>query len=369
MQQVPTLSSLPDPVAHSPSVLRLDAMSVSSPFPTNPPQAPSLRAPPVTLINTAAFLKACQLDGSQQFSIQLKPDGSFRTVSVNAAPDLSSVPDAYHDFANIFSNVKASVLAPHREYNLKIELEEGAPLPPGRLYSLSPVELETLRAFIDENLCFGFICPTSSSHAAPVLFVKKKDGSLRLCIDYQGLNKISKKDRYPLPLISDLLDSPSQAKVYTKIDLRHTYHLVHIAEGDEWKTAFRTCYDSYELQVMPFSLTNAPAAFQRFINLVFMDMLNVCIIVYLDDILVYLDNMEDHTKHIWDVLWQLCQHKLYAKPKKCEFHLDLVEYLGYFLSPNSLMMSQDKVKTICDWPEPHKVKDIQSFLGFTNFYH
>jgi len=156
-QQVPTPSSFPNPVAHSPSALRL---------------------------NAAAFLKACQLDGSQQFSIEVKPDGSFRTASVDAAPDLSSVPKAYHNFADTFSKAKASVLAPHREYNLRIELEEGVPLPPSRLYSLSPVELETLRGFINKNLCFGFIRPTSSSHAAPVLFIKKKDGSLRLCINY-----------------------------------------------------------------------------------------------------------------------------------------------------------------------------------------
>jgi len=361
-QQVPTPSSLPDPVAHSLSALRLDATSVLSPSLTNLPQAPGLWAPPIALINAAAFLKACQLGGSQQFSIQLKPDGSFHAALVDAAPNLSSVPEAYHDFANVFSKAKASVLTPHREYDLKIELEEGVPLPPSRLYSLSPVELETLRGFIDKNLHFGFIHPTSSSHAAPVLFVKKKDGSLRLCVDYRGLNKISKKDRYPLPLISNLLNSPSQAKVYMKINLQHAYHLVRIAEGDEWKTAFRTRYGSYKWQVMPFSLTNAPAAFQRFVNSVFVDMLDVCIVVYLDDILVYSDNMEDHTKHVQEVLRRLHQHKLYAKPEKCEFHSDLVEYLGYFLSPDGLTMSQDKVKTICDWPEPHKVKDIQSFL-------
>ena len=290
-------------------------------------------------------------------------------MSVNAAPNLSSVPKAYHNFADVFSKAKALVLTPHWEYNLKIELEEGAHLLPSRLYSLSPVELETLWGFINENLRFGFICPTSSSHAALVLFVKKKDGSLRLSVDYQGLNKISKKDRYPLPLISDLLDSPSQAKVYTKIDLRHAYHLVRIAKGNEWKTTFRTCYGSYEWQVMPFGLTNAPAAFQQFVNSVFTDMLNVCVIVYLNDILLYSDNMEDHTKHVQEVLWQLHQHKLYTKPKKCEFHSDSVEYLRYFLSPDGLTMLQDKVKTICDWPEPHKVKVIQSFLGFVNFYH
>ena len=146
------------------------------------------------------------------------------------------------------------------------------------------------------------------------------------------------------------------------------YHLVHITDGDEWKTAFRTRYGSYKWLVMPFGLTNAPAAFQQFVNSVFADMLDVCVVVYLDDILIYLNNMEDHKKHVWEVLRRLHQHKLFVKPEKCEFHLDSVEYLRYFLSPDSLTMSADKVKAICDWPEPQKVKDIQSFLGFANFY-
>ena len=189
-----------------------------------------------------------------------------------------------------------------------------------------------------------------------------------MCVNYRGLNKISKKDRYPLPLISNLLDSPGQVKVYTKINRMHAYHLVRIAKGDEWKTAFWTRYGSYEWQVMPFGLTNAPAAFQQFVNSVFADMLNVCMVVYLDNILIYSDNMEDHIKHIREVLQRLRQHKLFAKPEKCEFHSDSVEYLGYFLSPNGLTMSQDKVTAICDWPKPRKVKDIQSFLDFVNFY-
>ena len=119
---------------------------------------------------------------------------------------------------------------------------------------------------------------------------------------------------------------------------------------------------------MPFGLTNAPAAFQQFVNSVFADMLDVCMVVYLDDILIYLDNMEDHVKHVQEVLQRLCHHKLFAKPEKCEFHSDSVEYLGYFLSPDGLTMLQDKVTAICDWPKPHKVKNIQSFLSFTNFY-
>ena len=130
---------------------------------------------------------------------------------------------------------------------------------------------------MDDKLASGAIQASNSPHGAPVLFVPKKDGKLRLCVDFHGLNKITKKDRYPLPLISDLLDAPRKAKYYTKLDLAHAYHLVQIAEGDEWKTTFRTKYGSYEWKVMPFGLTNTPAAFQRFVNDIFADMLDVCL--------------------------------------------------------------------------------------------
>ena len=209
-QRVPAPSSLPDPSAPSPSAQRLDPSSIS-PSPTDLPKAPGLRAPQIALINAIAYARACKLEGSIQFSLQLSPtaSSSLHAASLAANPDLSAVPKDYHKFADVFSKAKASVLAPHQDFDLKIDLEEGATLPPRRLYSLSPIELKALWTFIDENLRFGFIRPTSSSHVAPVLFVRKKDGSLRLCVDYRGLNKISKKDRYLLPLISDLLDSPS----------------------------------------------------------------------------------------------------------------------------------------------------------------
>ena len=170
------------------------------------------------------------------------------------------------------------------------------------MYSLSQSELDTLCTFIEEHVNIGFIHPLKSLHGALVLFIKKKDGSLWLCIDYHGLNRIAKKDCYPLPLLTDLLDAPKKACIFTKIDLRHAYHLVRIVDSEEWKTTFRTHYGSFEWMVMPFGLTNAPAAFQRFMNDIFNDLLDMCIIIYLDDILIYSEDMSQHQKHVKEVL-------------------------------------------------------------------
>jgi len=173
-------------------------------------------------------------------------DIQANSAKLAETPDLSNVPFEYHKFANVFSKTKAEVLPSHHPYDLKINLEEGAQPPVGPIYFLSASEQEALKEFIEENLNTGFIRPTSSLHGAPVLFVKKKDGSLRLCVDFRGLNHISKKDHYPLLLISNLLDLPRKAWVYSKIDLHHAYHLVHITDSDEWKTVFRTHYRSFE---------------------------------------------------------------------------------------------------------------------------
>ena len=251
-----------------PSVESTSAKALPPKDSSLPPDSnsPPSSAPYVLLIGAAAFACTCKLSGSMNFTLYIRPeDAKLRSASTappTDSPNLSGVPSQYHDFADVFSKAKATTLAPHREYDLRIELEEGASPPLGTVYSLSKTELEVLRTFIDEHLSYGFIRQSTSAHGAPVLFIRKKDGSLCLCIDYRGLNRISKKDRYPLPLISDLLDSPSKAKIYTKIDLRHAYHLVCIAEGDEWKTTFRMRYGSFEWNVMPFGLTNAPAAFQ-----------------------------------------------------------------------------------------------------------
>jgi len=165
--------------------------------------------------------------------------------------DLSCIPEEYHKFAGIFSKAKADMLALHRSYDLKINLEEGSNPPFGPIYSMSPSKLQSLREFLDEQLNIGFIRPSCSAYGAPILFIWRKDGSLWLCMDFRALNKITKKDCYPLPLLTDPLDALQKARVYTHLDLQHTYHLVQIAEGDEHKTAFRTHYGSYEWLVMP----------------------------------------------------------------------------------------------------------------------
>ena len=305
--------------------------------------------PNITIIGTAAFLHISKLLGFHNFELCLCPlNIQANSTKLAETPDLSNIPPEYHEFANIFSKTKAETLPPHRPYDLKINLEESAQPPVGPIYSLSASEQEALKEFIEESLNTGFIRPTSSLHGAPVLFVKKKDGSLHLCVDFHSLNCISKKDHYSLPLISDLLDSPRKAQVYSKIDLHHAYHLVCIADSDEWKTAFRTCYGSFEWSVMSFGLTNAPMAFQRFMNNIFSNLLDVYVMIYLDDILIYLNNMSKHHWHVKEVLKHFCKAGLYAKAEKCEFHSESVEYLGYILSPSDLTMSDNKIKIIQD---------------------
>ena len=158
------------------------------------------------------------------------------------------------------------------------------------------------------------------------------------------------KDKYPLPLVSDLLAAPSKAKFFTKIDLQHAYHLVWISPRDKWKTAFHTHYGSFKWLVMPFGLTNAPAGFRCFLNTIFADLLDVFVIIYLDDVLIFSLNKEDHVKHVSKVLCRLWKHNLFAKSEKCVFHMDSIEYLSHIIGPGGLRMDPGKVKIIQDWP-------------------
>ncbi|KAJ1037217.1 hypothetical protein NDA10_005943 [Ustilago hordei] len=240
--------------------------------------------------------------------------------------------------------------------------------PQGPLYLKGPKEMSELRRYLDENLEKGFIRPSKSPARSPVLFVPKKDGGLRLCVDYRGLNEITVKNRAPLPLIEEQLFLLRKARIYTKLDLRAAYNLIQIAKGDEWKTAFGTQLGLYEYLVMPFGLANAPAHFQSFINDIFRDIIGVYVVVYLDDFLIFSDTEEVHVKHVTEVLTRLRSNRLFAKLSKCEFHTKTVEFLGYIIKPTGIEMDPEKVRTVKEWPMPESIHDIQRFLGFANFY-
>ncbi|KAJ1039979.1 hypothetical protein NDA10_002020 [Ustilago hordei] len=254
------------------------------------------------------------------------------------------------------------------EHDLHLELIEGGKPPQGPLYLKGPKEMSELRRYLDENLEKGFIRPSKSPARSPVLFVPKKDGGLRLCVDYRGLNEITVKNRAPLPLIEEQLFLLRKARIYTKLDLRAAYNLIRIAKGDEWKTAFGTQLGLYEYLVMPFGLANAPAHFQSFINDIFRDIIGVYVVVYLDDFLIFSDTEEVHVKHVTEVLTRLRSNRLFAKLSKCEFHTKTVEFLGYIIKPTGIEMDPEKVRTVKEWPMPESIHDIQRFLGFANFY-
>ena len=239
-------------------------------------------------------MRSAKAEGLQVVALHFSPNdfasGRSTTISLEETPipNLERLPKEFHQFKNIFSKKEATNLPRHRACDHKIDLEPGTTPPLGPIYSLSIYEQEALKDYVDKNLAKGYICPSKAPCRAPILFIWKKSGRLRLCIDYRGLNKITKKDRYPLPLISDLLDRASKARIYTALDLQDAYNLIQIHPGDEWKTTFWTRYGSYESLVMEYGLCNAPSTFQRFMNEIFADLLDAGVVIYIDDILINL---------------------------------------------------------------------------------
>ena len=213
---------------------------------------------------------------------------------------------------------------------------------------MPPQELEELKKQLRELQAQGFIRPSSSPWGAPVLFVEKKDGTLRMCIDYRSLNEVTIKNKYPLPMINDLFDQLEGATVFSKIDLRSGYHQLKIREQDIPKTAFTTRYGLYEYTVMSFGLTNAPAYFMNMMNKVFTGFLDKFVVVFIDDILVFSKNKQEHEVHLRLVLEKLREHQLYAKFSKCEFWLDEVAFLGHVISGNGVAVDPSKVAAVTE---------------------
>ncbi len=282
---------------------------------------------------------------------------------------LKRIPAAYKEYESLFlEGPKNEALPEHQPWDHEIPLEPGKTPSFGPIYQQSAAELQHLKEYIDENLAKGFIRPSTSSAASPTLFVPKKDGKLRLCVDYRMLNSITIKDRYPLPLINELHDRLQGATIFTTLDMRGAYNLIRMKKGEEWKTAFRTRYGLYEYQVMPFGLTNAPASCQRMINDQLHEYLDVFVVAYLDDILIYSKTENEHIQHVKKVLAKLRTAKLLLKPEKCEFHQEETHFLGFIVGKHGIRMDPAKVEAVLTWPEPTTVTEVQSFLGFANFY-
>jgi len=263
------------------------------------------------------------------------------SLSLNSAEEkpVATLPPEYADFADLFKNRPLGTLPPHRPFDHTITLEPDAAAPFGPLYNLSEKELEALREFLDDNLKKGFIRHSESPAGAPVLFVPKKNNELRLCVDYRALNKLTVKNRCPLPLIAETLERLRNAKIFTKLDLKGAYNLIRIAKGEEWKTAIRTRYGHFEFLVMPFGLCNAPATFQAFLNDVLRECLDTVVVIYLDDILIYSQDKATHTADVRRVLQLLPDAQLQVNLEKCEFGVEKVEFLGYIISPEGVSMA------------------------------
>ena len=271
------------------------------------------------------------------------------------------------EFSDVFPD-ELPGLPPDRELEFSIDVISGTTPISLAPYRMAPVELRELKEQLQELLDRGFIKPSSSPWGAPVLFVKKKDGSLRLCIDYRQLNRVTIRNKYPLPRIDDLFDQLKGAKVFSKIDLRSGYHQLKVREADIPKTAFRTRYGHYEFLVMPFGLTNAPAAFMDLMNRVFRQYLDKFVIVFIDDILVYSSNVDEHKEHLRMVLQTLREKQLYAKFSKCEFWLDRIVFLGHVISADGVYVDPKKIEAVVNWEPPTSVTEVRSFLGLAGYY-
>ena len=303
-------------------------------------------------------------NGYPVFAVTINPSTQQKSNS-NIPASINTLLD---EFKDVFPENLPKGLPPKREHEFHIELQPGSTPQKKGLYRMSPPELVELKKQLSELLEAGFIRPSSSPWGAPVLFVSKKDGGLRLCIDYRALNRLTIKNGYPLPRIDDIFDQLNGAKFFTKIDLRSGYHQIRLAATSAALTAFRTRYGHFEFTVLPFGLTNAPGSFMSVMNHIFQDFLDKFVIVYLDDILIYSKTIEEHTEHLKNVLMRLREQKFYGKLSKCDFAVNEVEYLGHIISSNGISVEKEKVKAISEWPRPKSKRDVQSFLGLVNYY-
>ncbi|GAU10603.1 hypothetical protein TSUD_418240, partial [Trifolium subterraneum] len=288
------------------------------------------------------------------------------TISSESSLSPSDIP-IVREYLDVFPK-EINSLPPEREIEFSIDLVPGSQPISIAPYRMSPLELRELKSQLEELLQKHFIRPSVSPWGAPVLLVKKKDGTMRLCIDYRQLNKVTIKNKYLLPRIDDLLDQLRGATIFSKIDLRSGYHQIRIRTFDVSKTAFKTRYGHYEFLVMPFGLTNAPAIFMDYMNIIFQPYLDKFVVIFIDDILIYSKDPQEHAEHLRIVLNILREKQLYAKFSKCEFWLSEVKFLGHVISQGGVSVDPSKVEAVLNWERPRTVSEVRSFLGLAGYY-
>nr|XP_051211101.1 uncharacterized protein LOC127328548 [Lolium perenne] len=279
------------------------------------------------------------------------------------APEIQQLLDAHE---GLFS--KPEGLPPSRTADHRIPLVPGAQPVKARPYRYTPQQKTEIENQVKEMIKSGIIRLSSSPFASPVLLVRKKDGTWRFCVDYRQLNSLTIKHKYPVPVVDELIDELAGACWFTKLDLSSGYHQILLADGEQHKTAFQTHHGLYEFLVMPFGLTNAPASFQGLMNQVFAPLLRKCVLVFVDDILIYSQSLREHVQHLKCVFELLQQNQLFLKRSKCSFALQELEYLGHIIGKNGVSTDTTKVQAVKDWPQPKNVKELRGFLGLTGYY-
>src|SRR5947207_838051 len=311
----------------------------------------------VVLDTLARIVNLTTPDSTGNITLQLAnhqiPTGFVHSLEVDPMEEISVV----NEYPDVFPE-ELPGLPPERAVEFSIKLLPGIAPVFRRPYRIFQNDLAEMKVQLQELLDKGFIRPSSSSWGYPAMFVDKKDQTKRLVVDYRPLNEVTVKNKYPLPDINILFDQLAGAKVFSKIDLRSGYHQIRVREEDIPKTAFSTRYGIYDYLVMSFGLTNAPSFFIYLMNSVFMIELDVCVVVFIDDSLVYSKNKEEHAKHLQLVLDRLREHLLYAKFSKCQFWFKEVSFLGHILSAKGIAIDPSKVQEVLEWKAPTSVTEI-----------
>ena len=309
------------------------------------------------------------LDGQVDIN-NTEADGS---VSKQLTPEeiKQRLPTVYHDYLNVFNRSKADKLPPYRLYNHRLEFIDNADksgLLKSRIYSMSGHKLKQIKKYLDEHLRKGFIVPSKAPFASPVLFAEKPNGELRFCVDYRRLNQITKRNRYPIPLVDEVLARLQGCRYLTRLDIIAAFNKLRMHPDSEDYTTFVTSLGAYKYRVLPFGLTNGPATYQQYMNDILFQYLNDFCQAYLDDILIYSKSKKEHITHVRLVLQKLRDAGLQVDIRKCEFHVKETRFLGLLVSVDGLRVDPAKVAAVLDWTSPSNLKEMQGFIGFCNFY-